>query len=82
MSRPAGVGIVPGARVAYARPFLRSIGALTGELPFARGLVTELLPLGRDTVLAVVQWSRAAGVPDKVNVKNLVRVDKLHQEER
>jgi hypothetical protein len=82
MSRPAGVGIVPGARVAYARTFLRSVGGFTGPLPHARGVVTNLVPLGRDTVLAVVQWSRAAGVPDKVNVMNLVRVDHLHLEER
>lgn len=45
--------IVVGDRVQYAAEFLRNIGCLTGDLPFARGTVTTLVPLGEITLAEV-----------------------------
>ena len=65
-------GIEVGDMVRYRAGFLRSIGVHTGLLPQARGKVTELEPIGRSLVLAVVDWGDDE-VPPKVNVKNLER---------
>jgi hypothetical protein len=62
-----------GDPVAYSRSFLRSIGAVSGDMPHARGTVKGLVPLGRELTLAQVQWDRAS-MPARVNVKNLCRV--------
>jgi hypothetical protein len=62
-----------GDRVAYSAAFLRSIGAIAGDMPFARGTVTGLETIGADTVLAVIDW-RDEEMPERVNVKNLSRV--------
>jgi hypothetical protein len=62
-----------GDRVRYSVRFLRSIGAYTGVLPFAQGIVVEMLPLSRETTLARIQWDRS-DIPDKVNTANLVQV--------
>lgn len=59
-----------GATVAYRRQFLKSIGCYAGDMPRARGQVTALLPLGKDTVLAEVTWDHL-DLPGRVNVKNL-----------
>lgn len=61
-----------GDRVAYSAVWLRSTGNFTGDMPFARGVVTELIPLGQ-TTLAVVDWANP-DIPPKVNVANLTRV--------
>ena len=58
--------IVVGSTVKYRREFLRSIGQCTGDMPFARGVVTELKVLG-ETTIAVISWN----MPGKVNIKNL-----------
>lgn len=68
----------PGDRVAYSRAWLRSIGAYTDKLPFARGTVTALTPLG-ETTLATVHWGDD-DIPPRVNVLNLVKVDQIHSE--
>ena len=67
-----------GDKVAYARNFIRSIGAYTGEIPFARGVVTDVTVLSRgQCVIATVDW----GCEDsRVNVKNLVLVSEIHKE--
>ena len=66
--------IAVGDRVCYSRTFLQSTGQITGDLPFARGTVTELKPLGEIT-LAVIDWGDSE-IPSKVNVANLSKVDK------
>ena len=58
--------------VAYSKSFLQSIGAFTGDLPHARGEITKMVPLG-ETMLAEISWDRA-GIPVRVNVKNLCRI--------
>lgn len=71
------MSIQAGDKVAYSRAFLRSTGMFTGDIPFARGTVTALEPLRHGgTVLARVQWDRS-GILERVNVANLVRVDRI-----
>lgn len=61
-----------GDRVAYKASFLRSTGQYTGDLPFARGTVTEMKTLG-DNTLAVIDWQNP-DIPEKVLVSNLSKV--------
>ena len=65
-----------GDMVAYSKPFLRSISCLTGDLPFARGKVTALIPLGTEVTLAEIDWGNP-DIPNRVNVKNLVEVSRI-----
>ena len=58
-----------GDRVKYSAKFLRSIGAYTGELPFAKGTVREISHWGTLTV-ARVEWGNPE-IPEGVNVGNL-----------
>lgn len=67
--------IKTGDRVAYSARFLRSIGAYTGDLPFARGTVTEIKKLG-ETTIAVIDWGNEE-MASKVNVVNLCRVQDI-----
>ena len=73
MKTPATL-IEIGTKVAYSVQFLRSIGMSHSEMAHARGIVTELAPLGRgsDTILARINWDRE--MPERVNVRNLARV--------
>ena len=64
--------ISAGDKVAYSVQFLRSIGMSHSEMAHARGIVTEVKPLGSHTVLATIQWDRE--MPERVNVANLARV--------
>jgi hypothetical protein len=68
-----------GDTVAYSRRFLRSISAFTGEMPRARGRVVAISQLGKDVTLAAVEWNTPE-LPGRVNVKNLVRADRIHLE--
>jgi hypothetical protein len=61
-----------GDKVCYSRQFLQSTGQLTGEAPFARGVVTALVPLG-STTLAEIDW-QGADLPPRVNIANLSKV--------
>lgn len=61
-----------GDRVAYSVQWLRSIGTITGELPAARGTITELQDLG-GLVLATIDWGNP-DIPPRVNVNNLAIV--------
>jgi hypothetical protein len=65
-------GIQVGDRVAYSAAWLRLTGQFTGDAPFARGIVTRLIPLGQ-TTLAEIDWGNDE-LPAKVNVANLSRV--------
>lgn len=71
--RDASEPLQVGDAVAYSRAFLRSIGAFSGDLPHAKGKITGLVPVGREVVLAEIDWDRAE-LPARVNVKNLCRV--------
>jgi hypothetical protein len=64
--------IIVGSKVAYSVQWLRSIGEITGELPQARGIVTNLICLGQ-TILAEIKWLNG-DYPNKVNVANLAIV--------
>ena len=72
----AQVNIQVGDRVKYKAAFLRSIGCLTGPLPFARGTVTDIIALSGDTRLAVMDWKNP-DVPATVNVANLTHAAKV-----
>lgn len=65
-------GIKVGDKVCYKASFLRSIGQFTGDLPHARGTVTEVKPFG-ENALAVVDW-RDPGIPSKILLSNLSRI--------
>lgn len=67
-----------GDQVRYSRDWLRSTGTFTGDLPAAKGVVTELKDLGGLT-LARIEWDRP-DVPERVNVKNLVKVKQVEIE--
>ena len=54
MSAPRGRRILPGDRVRYTSKFCRQIGAATGWLPTARGVVVALWGGGQD--LARIRW--------------------------
>lgn len=69
-SRPIAVG----DKVAYSAAWLRSTGQFTGDLPHARGTVTDLKVLSADVVLATVDWQNEE-IPNRVNVRNLCRVN-------
>ena len=62
-----------GDRVAYTKAFLQSIGAYTGDMPHAKGVITDLKRLSEETTLAEITWDRPE-LPSRVNVKNLCRV--------
>jgi hypothetical protein len=61
-----------GDKVCYSKRFLQSTGQYTGDIPFARGVVQELIPFG-ETMLAVIDWGDP-NIPKRVNIANLTRV--------
>jgi hypothetical protein len=61
-----------GDPVRFSTHWLRSIHATTGDLPHARGVVTELKQVGKKTVATVDFHDGLA--PMKVLVSNLSRV--------
>ncbi len=71
-----------GDEVAYKRDFLRSIQDYHRGLH--RGRITGFNYLGKDCVLATILWSSCSDCwgshTSKVNVKNLVRKDRIHLE--
>lgn len=69
-----------GDKVAYSTQFLKSTGEHTGPIPFARGVVKDIRKIG-GVSLATVEWDTPEA-PEKVNVFNLVRVDRMHLEPR
>ena len=79
MSLPLSVQ-TKGARVAYSARFLRSIGAYTGVLPFARGRVADV----SDSGIVTVDWENdfANEVPKRILASNLVLVSDFAKEPR
>lgn len=66
--------ITVGSKVAYSVQFLRSIGMSHSDMAHARGVVTEVATLGKDSklMLARIDWDRE--MPERVNVQNLAVV--------
>jgi hypothetical protein len=48
--------IAIGDRVAYSAQWLRSTGNRTGDLPFLRGTVRQLIPFGPGCALCGIEW--------------------------
>ena len=69
-----------GDKVAYSTVFLKSTGEHSGPIPHARGVVIDIKHHG-SVSLATIKWNTPEA-PEKVNTKNLVRVDKMHLEPR
>jgi hypothetical protein len=67
-----------GDRVAYSVVWLRAVGCTTGNLPFARGVITGFKDVGT-TRLAEIDWNDPQ-IPGRVNVVNLVRVKDIPTE--
>jgi hypothetical protein len=76
------VSLQVGDRVQFSAKFLRSTGQYTGPVPFLKGTIEEIQPLGAGKdplMLATIKWE---GDPDeeepkRVNVKNLKKVGQL-----
>lgn len=64
-----------GMRVGYSKAFLQSTGQLIGDVPFARGEVTAVVPIGQ-TLFAEVRWD-TPDLPSRVNVRNLATVSEI-----
>ncbi|QVL31634.1 hypothetical protein KIH39_22750 [Telmatocola sphagniphila] len=62
-----------GDKVAFSKRYCQSSGQVTGEIPFARGVVQELKAMGPEFVLATVKWDNP-DIGEKVAASNLVRV--------
>jgi hypothetical protein len=69
-----------GERVAYARHWLKSCGFVTGDIPFARGVVTAIRELNGVPKLVSVAWDNSELGPAMVLISNLVRVSEMHKE--
>lgn len=61
-----------GDTVAHSAEWLHSTGQMTGPMPFARGTIKSLIPLGQ-TMLAEIDWNDD-DIPRRVNVRNLAKV--------
>ena len=59
-----------GDRVQFSQKFLRNTGQFTGDVPFAKGIVTEIEKFGQGFTLVTVDWD-VLDSPAKVNMKNL-----------
>jgi hypothetical protein len=66
--------IAVGDKVAFSANFLRSIGARTGPMGFARGTVESIKKMG-PLDIATVNWGKwTDDASPRVNIKNLARV--------
>lgn len=63
-----------GDKVCYARSFLQSTGQLTGDLPFARGTVTDVSGLGGN-YLITIDWNDDS-IPRKALEDALSKISK------
>jgi hypothetical protein len=68
-----------GDRVQYSAKFLKSIGACTGWICFAAGVVTDIERYG-GTAIAYIAWENISRMPIAANIENLVPVDQKHLE--
>ena len=70
--------IEKGDCVMFSRAFLRNTGQFTGPVPFAKGIVSDIIDLGDDLLIARIRWGD--GSTTRANVKNLIRCDRRHLE--
>jgi hypothetical protein len=76
--------ITEGTRVAYARSFLQSTAQVTGWAAFAAGVVVDVSKVLPEIV--TIKWDEKNRSGERgpafsrVNVKNLVREDRIHLE--
>ena len=61
-----------GDKVKYSRDFLRSIGEITGPMPFAKGIVKDINSFGLMRI-ADIDWNDD-NIPRRVNVNNLIKI--------
>ena len=64
-------------RVALSAKFLRSIGCITGEGPFARGAVVSTAPAHSGLEMVEVEWDNGAWPVAKILSCNLTLVSRL-----
>ena len=62
-----------GDKVAYSAQWLKNTGQQTGDIGFARGVITGFTELSKECVLAEVNWG-SDEFPKRVNTKNLAKV--------
>lgn len=65
-----------GDKVAYNVSFLKSCGMTTGEIPRARGIVTDIHIFGGDRHLVTSEWGNP-DIPKKVLSSNLTLVSRI-----
>lgn len=66
-----------GDKVKYSRDFLRSIGELTGALPFAKGTVINIKSFAT-ILIAEINWNDN-NFPKCVNINNLVKIGTIEK---
>ncbi len=65
--------MIIGDKVKYTREFCRSIGALTGYIPHARGVVVDITAFKSGLTLVNVLWDNS-NQPIRVNIDNLTLI--------
>ena len=66
-----------GDKVKYSRDFLRSTGQITGDVPFAKGVVMDVAPMG-DRQLVTIDFDLIGRM--RVLNSNLVMVGQMEVE--
>jgi hypothetical protein len=69
-----------GDKVAFSKQWLQSTSQYAGDIPHARGKITELVNITDELIVATVAWDKF-DIPAKVNIKNLVLVERLPYDE-
>jgi hypothetical protein len=64
-----------GDKVCHSRKFLKSAGVHSGPVPFARGIVKEIIDYGQGWRVAVIDWGLDDELYTRTNVANLSIVD-------
>lgn len=64
--------IAVGDRVQYSKSFLQSTGQLTGDVPHAKGTVSDIKAIGKKS-LVTVDWGNE-NVPPRVLADNLSKL--------
>ena len=65
-----------GDKVAFSKQWLQSTCQYMGDIPHARGEVTELITVTNEVIVAVIRWDRF-DIPTRINTRNLVLVEKI-----
>ncbi len=62
-----------GDQVRFSSEFCRNVGIYTGQIPLARGMITNINKVGNIN-LATIDWNYKEDVPNRINVLNLEKV--------